>query len=84
MNLFHQREKPPCQEIGAEDIACLTEPVPDPSTGVQKGDTPVGPSAEGQEAPNPSIGDQGATKPTPVLQQVWRRVTACSINNHCM
>ena len=84
--------KPPCQEIGAEDTTRLTEPVPGPSTGVQEGHTSVGPSAEGQEAPNPSIGDQGAPKPTPdrlfkirpVLQQVWRLVTACSMNNHCI
>ena len=83
--------KPPCQEIGAEDTARLREPVPGPSTGVQE-EAPVGPVAEGQEAPNPSIGDQGATKSTPdrlfkirpVLQQVWRRVTACSMNNNCM
>ena len=86
------KRKTPSQEIGAEDTARLIEPVPDPSTGVKEGDTPVGPSAEGQEALNPSIGDQRANKSTPdrffkirkVLQQVWRRVTACSMNNHCM
>ena len=58
-------KKPLSQQVGAEDTARLTQPVPDPST-------------EGQVAHNPSLGVKGATTTTtdrlfkmrPVLQQV--------------